>query len=149
MGSAHSLVVLWKPPALAVGRTSTVSATLFMVAGALPAGAVTVAFCDPRRANNVLAVTAVGSGWFVVIAVMVLVGIRITARVQWLIVLHRDCHSRGLRPLGPDSCEPCPRRHVLVVVVGILTVSRGGGICSGGLNYHLLLLGLGCQCESG
>ncbi len=85
-GASYAWVGRALHPALGylAGWALIVSATLFMVAGALPAGAVTVALFDPRWANNVLAVTAVGSIWFVGIAVMVLLGIRVTARVQWL-----------------------------------------------------------------
>lgn len=61
-----------------------VSATLFMVAGSLPAGAVTVGLVSPAAADNVVLVTAVGAAWFLVMAAMVLVGVRLTAKVQWL-----------------------------------------------------------------
>jgi len=66
------------------GWALVVSATLFMVAGSLPAGSVTLALFNANWANNVGLVTIVGSVWFITMAVMVMIGIRITARVQWI-----------------------------------------------------------------
>ena len=66
------------------GWALVVSATLFMVAGSLPAGSVTLALFNSQWANNVGLVTVVGSLWFVLMALMVMMGIRITARVQWI-----------------------------------------------------------------
>ncbi|POB10177.1 amino acid permease [Sulfobacillus sp. hq2] len=66
------------------GWALLVSATLFMVAGSLPAGSVTLALFNPHWANNVLLVTIVGSLWFIAMAIMVMIGIRITTRVQWM-----------------------------------------------------------------
>ena len=66
------------------GWALVVSATLFMVAGSLPAGSVTLALFNAQWANNVGWVTIVGSLWFLLMAIMVMIGIRITARVQWM-----------------------------------------------------------------
>lgn len=66
------------------GWALVVSATLFMVAGSLPAGAVTLGLINPAAADNVLLVTTVGAGWFLLMAAMVLVGVRVTANVQWI-----------------------------------------------------------------
>jgi amino acid transporter len=66
------------------GWALVVSATLFMVAGSLPAGSVTLALFSAPWANNVGLVTIVGSLWFLMMAIMVMIGIRITARVQWM-----------------------------------------------------------------
>lgn len=66
------------------GWSLIVSATIFMVAGSLPAGSVTLSLFNPAAADNVGLVTLVGAGWFVLMAVMVMVGVRITANVQWI-----------------------------------------------------------------
>ncbi|MCY0897461.1 MAG: APC family permease [Firmicutes bacterium] len=66
------------------GWALLVSATLFMVAGSLPAGSVTLGLISNHLANNTLWVTIVGGIWFTLMAVMVMIGIRITARVQWI-----------------------------------------------------------------
>jgi amino acid transporter len=66
------------------GWALVVSATIFMVAGSLPAGSVTLALFSSSAANSVGWVTAVGSVWFLVMAGLVAVGVRITARAQWV-----------------------------------------------------------------
>jgi amino acid transporter len=66
------------------GWALVISATIFMVAGALPAGAATVSLFSPDAINNVPLVTGVGAIWFLVMAACVLVGVRITARAQWI-----------------------------------------------------------------
>lgn len=64
------------------GWALVVSALIFMVAGSFPAGAVTLGLFSHSLATNVLAVTLLGSGFFLLMVVAVLVGIRITAKVQ-------------------------------------------------------------------
>ena len=64
------------------GWALVVSALLFMVAGSFPAGAVTLGLISSSLANNTLAVTAVGALFFTLMVVAVLVGVRITARLQ-------------------------------------------------------------------
>jgi amino acid transporter len=66
------------------GWALVVSATIFMVAGSFPAGSVTLDILDPKLANNLPAVTVVGGLWFAIITVFVMLGIRITANVQWV-----------------------------------------------------------------
>ena len=85
-GASYAWVGRALHPALGymAGWALVVSATLFMVAGSLPAGSVTLALFNPLWANNTTAVTIMGGAWFVVMAVMVLIGIRITARTQWI-----------------------------------------------------------------
>jgi amino acid transporter len=63
-----------------------ISATIFMVAGALPAGAMTVAlFAGDQVANgNTLLVTLVGAVWFLVMAAAVIFGVHTTERAQWI-----------------------------------------------------------------
>lgn len=69
------------------GWALVISATIFMVAGALPAGVMTVALFSPKDENNVGLVTAIGAVWFLVMAACVLFGVQITARAQWIMSL--------------------------------------------------------------
>ena len=64
------------------GWALVVSALIFMVAGSFPAGSVTLGLFSSSLANNVLAVTLTGAAFFLLMVVAVLVGVRITARVQ-------------------------------------------------------------------
>ena len=66
------------------GWALVVSATIFMVAGSLPAGSVTIGLFDQSQANNTGLVTGVGSVWFLVMVVLVIMGVRVTARAQWI-----------------------------------------------------------------
>lgn len=85
-GAAYSWVGRALHPILGFlsGWALVVSATIFMVAGALPAGAMTVALFSPENTGNVLLVTAIGAVWFLIMATCVLIGVRITARAQWV-----------------------------------------------------------------
>jgi amino acid transporter len=66
------------------GWSLVVAATLFMVAGSLPAGSLTLSLISPQLVENTTAVTVVGAGWFLAMVVIVLLGVRVTAHVQWL-----------------------------------------------------------------
>ncbi|MFJ6630972.1 APC family permease [Streptomyces sp. NPDC091376] len=66
------------------GWALVVSATIFMVAGSLPAGAMTLALFDPGLAGNTALATAVGACWFLVMVLVVLGGARLTVRAQLL-----------------------------------------------------------------
>ena len=66
------------------GWALVVSATIFMVAGSLPAGSVTLGLFSNSLANNTGLVVLVGSAWFVMMVVLVILGVRITARAQWI-----------------------------------------------------------------
>ncbi|GAB3611481.1 APC family permease [Humibacter ginsengiterrae] len=66
------------------GWSLVISATIFMVAGALPAGQYTVSLFDEKATGNVWLVTGVGALWFLVMAGCVLVGVTITALAQWI-----------------------------------------------------------------
>jgi amino acid transporter len=55
---------------------------VFMVTGSLPLATSTLDFIDPALANNVVLSAAVASGWFLVIATVLIVGIEVTSRVQ-------------------------------------------------------------------
>ncbi|WDL97486.1 APC family permease [Alicyclobacillus sp. ALC3] len=66
------------------GWALIVSATIFMVSGSFPAGQVTLAILAPKLQNSLLWVTIVGAMWFILIAIVVTIGVRITAQVQWV-----------------------------------------------------------------
>ncbi|GAB7106385.1 APC family permease [Streptomyces phaeofaciens JCM 4814] len=64
------------------GWALVVSATIFMVAGSLPAGSMTLALFDEGLAENTALSTVVGAAWFVVMLAVVLGGARLTVRAQ-------------------------------------------------------------------
>ncbi|MEU7035555.1 APC family permease [Streptomyces sp. NPDC046237] len=64
------------------GWALVVSATVFMVAGSLPAGALTLSLVDPGLAHNTPLTAAVGAGWFLMMLLVVLGGARLTVRAQ-------------------------------------------------------------------
>ncbi|MEI5008864.1 APC family permease [Streptomyces sp. PmtA] len=66
------------------GWALVVSATIFMVAGSLPAGAMTLALFDPGLADDTALAALVGAGWFLVMLLVVLGGARLTVRAQLL-----------------------------------------------------------------
>ncbi|MFF7179986.1 amino acid permease [Streptomyces sp. NPDC008121] len=66
------------------GWALVVSTTVFMVAGSLPAGALTLSLFDPALAENTPLAAAVGAGWFLVMLLVVLGGARLTVRAQLL-----------------------------------------------------------------
>lgn len=64
------------------GWALVVSATVFMVAGSLPAGALTLSLVDPGLADDTPLAAAVGAGWFLMMLLVVLGGARLTVRAQ-------------------------------------------------------------------
>ncbi|MFD9966748.1 APC family permease [Streptomyces sp. NPDC059011] len=66
------------------GWALVVSATIFMVAGSLPAGAMTLALFDPGLADDTGPAALVGACWFLVMLLVVLGGARLTVRAQLL-----------------------------------------------------------------
>ncbi|MFF8019410.1 amino acid permease [Streptomyces sp. NPDC007929] len=64
------------------GWALVISATIFMVAGSLPAGSMTLALFDDRLAENTALSTVVGAAWFVLMLCVVLGGARLTVRAQ-------------------------------------------------------------------
>ncbi|WP_217544985.1 APC family permease [Streptomyces sp. GbtcB6] len=66
------------------GWALVVSATIFMVAGSLPAGSMTLSMFDSGLADNVALSTVVGAAWFLVMLAVVLGGARLTVRAQLL-----------------------------------------------------------------
>lgn len=66
------------------GWALIVSATIFMVAGSLPAGAVTISLFSPSHESTTWLVTLIGSIWFLVMVTCVMIGVRLTTRAQWV-----------------------------------------------------------------
>src|SRR5215469_2876697 len=66
------------------GWSLVISATIFMVAGSLPAGSVTLGLFSASAANHPGYVLLVGSAWFLVMVLLVIAGVRVTARAQWI-----------------------------------------------------------------
>ncbi|MER6788793.1 APC family permease [Streptomyces sp. NPDC000658] len=64
------------------GWALVVSATIFMVAGSLPAGSMTLALFDAGLADDTALSTVVGAAWFLVMLAVVLGGARLTVRAQ-------------------------------------------------------------------
>ncbi len=64
------------------GWALAVSATIFMVAGSLPAGSMTLSLFDAGLADDTSLATAVGAAWFLVMLLVVLGGARLTVRAQ-------------------------------------------------------------------
>ncbi|MDH6113796.1 amino acid transporter [Kitasatospora sp. MAP12-15] len=107
-GASYSWVGRALHPSLGFmsGWALVVSATLFMVAGSLPAGSYTLSLFSASLANNTALATAVGAGWFLVMAALVLMGARITAHAQWIMT-------------GIEI--------VILVVFGVAALVHGGG----------------------
>ncbi|WP_344445341.1 APC family permease [Kitasatospora nipponensis] len=85
-GASYSWVGRALHPALGFlsGWALVVSATIFMVAGSLPAGQYTLSLFSDSLAQNTWAATGVGAFCFLVMAGLVLLGAQITARAQWI-----------------------------------------------------------------
>ncbi|MDQ0948248.1 amino acid transporter [Streptomyces phaeochromogenes] len=64
------------------GWALVVSATIFMVAGSLPAGSMTLSLFDEGLADNTALSTLVGAAWFIAMLLVVLGGARLTVRAQ-------------------------------------------------------------------
>ncbi|MFI6402323.1 APC family permease [Streptomyces sp. NPDC050548] len=64
------------------GWALVISATIFMVAGSLPAGSMTLSLFDQSLADNTALSTVVGAAWFVIMLLVVLGGARLTVRAQ-------------------------------------------------------------------
>jgi amino acid transporter len=85
-GATYSWVARSLHPVLGffAGWSLVVSATIFMVAGSLPAGAYTLSLFSDTAANNTWATIGVGAFVFLVMAALVLRGVTITAQAQWI-----------------------------------------------------------------
>ncbi|MFJ4626368.1 APC family permease [Streptomyces sp. NPDC088847] len=64
------------------GWALVVSATIFMVAGSLPAGSMTLSLFDQSLADDTALSTVVGAAWFILMLLVVLGGARLTVRAQ-------------------------------------------------------------------
>jgi amino acid transporter len=85
-GASYAWVGRVLHPALGflAGWSLVISATIFMVAGSLPAGSVTLGLFSASAANHPVYVLLVGSVWFLVMVALVILGVRVTARAQWI-----------------------------------------------------------------
>jgi amino acid transporter len=85
-GASYAWVGRVLHPALGfiAGWSLVISATIFMVAGSLPAGSVTLGLFSSSAANHPVYVLLVGSVWFLVMVGLVIMGVRVTARAQWI-----------------------------------------------------------------
>jgi amino acid transporter len=64
------------------GWALLVASMVFMVTGSLPLATSTLDFIDPALANNVVLSAAVASVWFLAVATVLIVGIKVTSGVQ-------------------------------------------------------------------
>jgi amino acid transporter len=85
-GASYSWVGRALHPSLGFisGWALVVSATIFMVAGSLPAGSLTLSLFSDKLANNTGLVTVVGAVWFLVMVGLVTAGVTVTAMAQWI-----------------------------------------------------------------
>ncbi|MFE5940786.1 APC family permease [Streptomyces sp. NPDC056470] len=85
-GASYSWVGRALHPSLGFmsGWALVVSATIFMVAGSLPAGTMTLSLIDPELAGNTVLATVVGAGWFLLMLGVVLMGARLTVHAQMI-----------------------------------------------------------------
>ncbi|MBR7828929.1 APC family permease [Actinospica sp. MGRD01-02] len=85
-GAAYSWVRKALHPLLGFisGWAVVVSATIFMVAAAVPAGQATLSLFNENKTWSTGTITAVGAIWFLVMAVIVAAGVAITTKAQWI-----------------------------------------------------------------
>jgi len=85
-GASYAWVGRILHPALGfiAGWSLIVSATIFMVSGSLPAGQDTLSLFSNSAASHTGYVLLAGCAWFLVMVVLVILGIRVTARAQWI-----------------------------------------------------------------
>lgn len=85
-GASYSWVGRALHPSLGFisGWSLVVSATIFMVAGSLPAGRYTLSLFSTSAANNTWACIGVGAAAFLIMALLVLLGVNITTHAQWV-----------------------------------------------------------------
>jgi amino acid transporter len=71
-----------KLPGFFSGWALLMAALVFMVTGSIPAATATLNFIDPALAGDVVVTASVASLWFVVVALVLIMGIEITSKVQ-------------------------------------------------------------------
>src|SRR5579871_1957418 len=64
------------------GWALLVASMIFMVTGSLPVATASLDFIDPALGQNVVLSAAIASAWFLVIAIVLIIGIEVTSRVQ-------------------------------------------------------------------
>jgi amino acid transporter len=64
------------------GWALLIAALVFMVTGSIPAATASLNFIDPALTGHVFLTTLVASFWFVVVALILIMGIEITSKVQ-------------------------------------------------------------------
>ena len=64
------------------GWALLIAALVFMVTGSIPAATASLNFIDPALTGNVILTASVASLWFVVVALVLIMGIEITSKVQ-------------------------------------------------------------------
>src|SRR3954447_4745076 len=108
-GASYSWVGRALHPSLGFlsGWALVVSATIFMVAGSLPAGQLTLSLFSDSLAENTALATTVGAVWFLVMVGLVMAGVTVTAKAQWImtgieVVLLLVFAVIGLARLGGD-----------------------------------------------
>jgi amino acid transporter len=108
-GASYSWVGRALHPALGFlsGWALVVSATIFMVAGSLPAGQLTLSLFSDDLANSTGLATVVGALWFLLMVGLVMAGVTVTAKAQWImtgieVVLLVAFAVLGLASLGGD-----------------------------------------------
>lgn len=85
-GAAYSWVRKALHPSLGFisGWAVVVSATIFMVAAAVPAGQATLSLFNENKTWSNGTITAVGALWFLLMAAIVAAGVTITTKAQWI-----------------------------------------------------------------
>jgi amino acid transporter len=64
------------------GWALLIAALVFMVTGSIPAATASLNFIDPNLAGNVILTASVSSLWFVAVALVLIMGIEITSKLQ-------------------------------------------------------------------
>jgi amino acid transporter len=64
------------------GWALLVASMIFMVTGSLPLATATLDFIDPALTQQVVLSSAIASAWFLLIAIVLIIGIEVTSRVQ-------------------------------------------------------------------
>jgi amino acid transporter len=96
------------------GWALLIASMVFMVTGSLPLATSTLDFIDPALAENVVLSAAIASAWFLVIAIVLIVGIEVTSKVQMVmtgvelliltgVLVAAFWHAAAVGPVNPFS----------------------------------------------